>query len=330
MGLAPDPRRQGLRRRPEPGGDARQSRHAHRARPEQPVPRPLDRGEPRPVPPHARRRVSQRRPRAARQDRYGLRQHQPARSRALPHPARHPPAHGQRLVHLSELRLRARPVGRHRGRHALHLHTGVRGPPAALRLAHRQPPRSVAAQAVRVRPPQHDLYGALQARADRAGARRARVGLGRSAHADPRRPAPPRRAPRGHPRFRQAGGGGQGQQRRRPGPVRVLGARGAEPHGAQTHGRAAAAQGGDRELAGRQGGGAGGAQPPRRARRGLAHHPFRPRALHRARRLHGECAEEVLSPLAGPRGAAALCLFRHLPRGGEERGRRGGGAQVHV
>ena len=44
--------------------------------------------EPGPVPPHARRRVPQRRPRAARQDRHGLGQHQPARSRALPHPAR--------------------------------------------------------------------------------------------------------------------------------------------------------------------------------------------------------------------------------------------------
>ena len=40
------------------GRNSRHPRHAHRAGPEQPVPRALDRGEPRPVPPHARRRVS--------------------------------------------------------------------------------------------------------------------------------------------------------------------------------------------------------------------------------------------------------------------------------
>ena len=35
-----------------------------------------------------------------------------------------------------------------------------------------------------------------------------------------------------------------------------------------------------------------------------------------------------LSP--GTRGAAALCLFHHLPRGGEERGRRGDRAALHL
>ena len=44
-------------------------------------------GEPRSVPPHARRRISQRRARAARQDRHGVGQHQSARSGALPHSA---------------------------------------------------------------------------------------------------------------------------------------------------------------------------------------------------------------------------------------------------
>ena len=55
---------------------------------EQPVPRPQRGGESRPVPPHARGRVSQRRARAARQDRHGVRQHQPARPGALSHPPR--------------------------------------------------------------------------------------------------------------------------------------------------------------------------------------------------------------------------------------------------
>ena len=51
------------------------------------------RRKPRSVPPHEGRRVSERRARAARQDRHGVRQHQPARSRALSHPARHSSAH---------------------------------------------------------------------------------------------------------------------------------------------------------------------------------------------------------------------------------------------
>ena len=125
-----------------------------------------------------------------------IRQHQPARPRALPHPARHAPAHGRRVEDLPELRLRARPVGRHRAHHAFDLHAGVRGPPAALRLVHREPPRSLAAAPVRVRAAQHHLHGALEARADRAGARRARHGLGRPEDADAGRPAPPRRAAR--------------------------------------------------------------------------------------------------------------------------------------
>ena len=73
-------------------------------------------------------------------------------------------------------------------------------------------------------------------------------GLGRSAHADAGRPAPPRRAAGGDPRLRQAHRRRQGQQRRRRRHVRLLGARGAEPDGAAAHGRAAAAQGRDREL----------------------------------------------------------------------------------
>ena len=49
------------------------------------------------------------------------------------------PAHRRRLVHLPDVRLRPRPVGRDRGHHPLDLHARVRGPPAALRLVHREP-----------------------------------------------------------------------------------------------------------------------------------------------------------------------------------------------
>ena len=60
-----------------------------------------------------------------------------------------------------------------------------------------------------------------------------------------------------------------------------------------------------------------GGQSSRGRQRRHAAPAFRPRAVHRARRFHGRPAEEILSPGAGPRGAAALRLFHHLPRGGE-------------
>ncbi len=42
--------------------------------------------------------------------------------------------HRRRVVHLSDVRLRARPVRFHRRHHALHLHARIRRPPSALRL----------------------------------------------------------------------------------------------------------------------------------------------------------------------------------------------------
>ena len=210
-------------------------------------------------------------------------------------------AHRHHVVDLSELRLRARPVRRDRGHHAFDLHAGVRGSPAALRLVPRQPAGAVAAAPVRVRAAQPHLHGAVEARADRAGARRPCQRLGRSAHADARRPAPPRRAAGGDPRFRQAHRRRQGQQRGRRRHARLLDPRGAEQDGAAAHGGAAAAEGGDRELSGGAERGARRGQQSRRSRRRHAQDPVRPRALHRARRLHGEPAEEILPALARAR-----------------------------
>ena len=82
MGRPPDPGRQGLRRRPLGRRDPRVPRHAHRARPEQPVARPVGGREPRPVRADAGRRVPERGAGAARQDRHGLAEHQPAGSRS--------------------------------------------------------------------------------------------------------------------------------------------------------------------------------------------------------------------------------------------------------
>ena len=91
-------------------------------------------GESRSVPPHARRRVCRWRARAARHDRHGVAEHQHARPDAVSHPARDTPSDRRRLVHLSDLRLRAPDLRRDRRHHALALHAGVRGPSAALRL----------------------------------------------------------------------------------------------------------------------------------------------------------------------------------------------------
>ena len=157
-----------------------------------PVPGPLRRGEPRPVRAHARRRVPERRPGAAGQDRHGRAQHQPARPRPLPDRAREPPADRRRLVHLPHLRLRARPVRCHRGRDPLAVHPRVRRPPGPLRLAHREPAGAVGPPPVRVRAPQPHLRRAVQAVPAQARQRRARPRLGRSPHAHDRGPAPAR------------------------------------------------------------------------------------------------------------------------------------------
>ncbi len=139
LGAGSDPRRQGLCRRSVAGGNSPHPRHADRAGAEQPVPRPYSRGKPRSFHAHARRRISERRARAARQDRHDLGQHQPARSGALPHSPCASSAHGRCVDHLSELRLRARSVRRHRARHPFDLHAGIRRSPPALRLVHREP-----------------------------------------------------------------------------------------------------------------------------------------------------------------------------------------------
>ena len=145
LGGPPHPQRRRLCRRPVRRRDPRLPRHADRAWSREPVARPADRGEPRPVRPDARRRVPGRRPRPARADRHGLAEHHPARPRPVPDPPRHPSAHRRRLVHLPDLRLRPRPVRRHRGRDPLDLHARVREPSPALRLAHRAPAGPVAA-----------------------------------------------------------------------------------------------------------------------------------------------------------------------------------------
>ncbi len=166
--------------------------HGHRARPALALRRSLGGGEPRPLRPHAGRRVRGRHARAAGADRHDLAQHEDARPAALPHPAGHPLPPRRRLVHLPVLRLRALPVGRHRGHHPLALHPRVREQPRALRLDPDRARDPRAARADRVRPPEPHLHRALEAEAPGAGGAQAGRRLGRSAHAHPLRPAPPR------------------------------------------------------------------------------------------------------------------------------------------
>ena len=166
----------------------------------QPLPQPAGGREPGSVPPDARRRVPRRLARAAREDRHGVAEHQHARPDAVPDPARAPSPHGRCVVHVSDVRLRASDLGRARRHHALALHARVRGSPAALRLGHRHARHRVPPAADRVRAAEPELHGDEQAQAAAAGGGRARVRLGRPAHADDHRHAAARLHAGGDPR----------------------------------------------------------------------------------------------------------------------------------
>ena len=91
------------------------------------------------------------------------------------------------------------------------------------------------------------------------------------------------------------------------------------------------AQGGAHELS--RGPGRGARRvvlPARRAADRLAEGAVLARAVHRARRLHGGSAEEVLPARAGARSAAALRLLHHVHRRRQGRVGRGRRAALHV
>ena len=248
LGGPPRPDRQGVRGRPDRGRDPRDARHADQPRDELAVPRPERRGEPRPVRAHARGRVPQRRPGAPREGRHGQPEHQPARPRPLPDRPRDPPADRRRLVDLPDLRHGARAVGRDRGRDALDLHPRVRGPPAALRLARRQPAGAARPPPVRVRAAQPHLHRAVEAVPAQARPGRVRARLGRPADADDQRPAPARLPGRGDPQLRDRGRRGEGGCDARRRAARARGPGRAEPDVVAAVRRARPDQGGDREL----------------------------------------------------------------------------------
>ena len=324
MGRAPDPGRRRLCRRPVGAGDPRVPRHPHRAGARQPVQEPPARREPRSLPPYARRRLPRGRAGAAREDRHGVGQHEHARPGALSHPSRRAPAHRRRLVHLPHLRLRARAVGRDRGRDPLPVHPRIRRSSPALRLVDRPAAGADGPAAIRVLAPRSEPHRALQAAADPARRRRPGRRLGRSAYAYAPRPAPARGAAGGGPRFREPAR--DLQDERRPGRgrhVRPRRARVSERDGATAARRVAAPQTGDRELSRGRDRVARRGQQSRGPGRGHATGAVRPHALHRGGRLHGGTAEEILPAGAGPRGPPALRLFRDLPARGQGLLRRG-------
>ena len=211
-------------------------------------------------------------------------------------------------------------VGRDRAHHALALHARVRGSPAALRLADRQPAGAGHAAADRVRAAEPHLHGDEQAQAAAARAGKARQRLGRSAHADARRHAAARLHAGGDPRVLRAHRRRQARERHRRRAARVLRARGSQPARAARRwpccARCASSsrtipKGTIEEM--------DVVNNPEDPSAGTRKVPFSRVLYIEQRRLPRGSAEEVLPPRAGPRGAAALRLLHHLHRRREGR-----------
>ena len=299
MRRAADPAGQGLRRRPDAGRDPRVPRHAHRAGPEQPVSRP----------PGRRRTSTCSRgcgPASSPTARWCCAPRSTWRRRTSTCATRCSTASGACTHHrtgdawcIYPMYDFAHPIS-----DAIE---GITHSLCTLEFEDHRPlydwfldnlPVPSTPAADRVRPPEPHLHGDEQAQAAAARRREARRRLGRSAHADHRRPAPARLHAGGDPRLLRARRRRQEGQHHRRGAARALRARGSEPPRAARDGGAAAAQGGHRELSRRPGRGARGGQQPRGP--GGRHAPgaVHARALHRAGRLPRGSAEEVLPPRA--------------------------------
>ncbi len=319
---AVDSRRQSVRRRSVGRRDPHDARHADGTRQREPAPQSPDRGERRSVHAHARRRVSRRGVCGAREDRHGLAERQHARSGALPHPARAPPAHRRQVVHLSDVRLHALHLRCARRRYALVVHARVRRPSSAVRLGARQHQRQLPSAADRVLPPRSRIHRDEQAVVARTRNRETRRRLGRSAHADDRRLAPPRRYARGDPRLLRSNRRNQAGQRDRAQPARVLHPPRSGSDRAARDGGGRPAESDDHELSERVGRSAvcDVASPTSRDGGEAAH--VRPHGVHRARRFRQGAAAEIQTARGRRHGAVAQRLHHPLRRVDRRRERR--------
>ena len=126
-------------------------------------------------------------------------------------------AHRRQVVHLPDVRLCARPVRFHRGDHPFHLHAGIRGPPAAVRLVHRASCRYLSHRSQIEFARLNLTYTVLSKRVLISWCRRACQRLGRSAHADHLRVAPARLPPEAMREFCERIGVAKCEQRHRLG-----------------------------------------------------------------------------------------------------------------
>ena len=327
--------RRRIRLRPELAEDTRRVRSgtADRGRPRT---RPIrDRSvaeKRRPVRAHAGAASSRTgQPDAAGEDRHGAPPNMnDARSHPLPPPERRPPSHRRRLAPVPDVRLRALPLGRDRGHHPLALLARVRRPAPALRLDPRAAADPEGPAPDRVRPAQPDAHGHEQAHPAPSRGGGSRRGLGRPAHADARRAAPPGRLARRDPALLRGDRGQPARQHPSARAPRAQHPRGPERDGAPRDGRDRPPPPRDRELSrGRRRDPRGGQQPAGRRRR-HAPGPLLAHAVHRARGLRRGPAEEVQAPGPGARGAAALRLLRHLHGRRPRRRGRGGRGPLHL
>ena len=270
-----DPAREGLRLRPHGRRGPRDARHAHRAREEQPVPRPPRRGEPRPLPPDARRRVRRRLADPPGEDRHGLARTSTCATRRSTGSARRPTT--GRATRGASTRCTTTPTP---------LSDWIEGITHSLCTLEFEDHRPLydwclVALGLENRPRQiefarldHHLHAPLEEEAPPARRRRARPGLGRPADADDRGAAAPRLHARGDPRLRRPDRPRQARQRRRRRAPRALPPGGPQPPRPARDGRPRPAEGRPDELArGERRGARGGEQPRGPVRPGRARSP---------------------------------------------------------
>ena len=286
---------------------------------------PIGGREPRSLPPDARRRVPRRRPCAARQDRHGVAEHQPARPGALPDPPRRASPDRQRAgasTRCTTSRIRCRTRSKASPTRSARSSTRITGRSTTGRSSMRRPthrPRQYEFARLNLNYTVMSKRKLLQLVAQTArvaagttrGCRRS-PGCGGAA-IPPNRSATSARASALRRRRTSSTSAllehcvREDLNRRAPRAMAVL--RSAQ---ARVDQLSRTARPSTMNVV----------NNPEDPSAGTRKVPFSARALHRARRLHGGPAEEVLPARARARSAAAQRLPRHLHERREERRRR--------